>query len=82
MYFKVIREFTYAELTELHKIVKEELHKINEALRPSLNKKLSECTDQETELLHKRFQLNGTREEIRKCILSFAETVKLPEELV
>ena len=76
-----IEELSYKDLNALHDKVKQELVKVNEALKPHLSKPLMEVSHSVFMLFTRRYFLQAVRMEVADLILRQAETVTLPEEL-
>lgn len=72
---------SYEQLTNLHKIVKENIKSIDKDLEYAKQKKASELTESEIHLLKKHNVLFKLRLEISERLLAFADNVKIQEAI-
>lgn len=70
---------SYEQLTNLHRLVKNNIKEVEKELGPSKSKKASDLNESELLLLKKRTVLIKLRMQIKNLLLGFSEKVKLPE---
>lgn len=72
---------SYEQLTNLHRLVKDNIRDVEKELWPSKSKKASDLNESELLLLKKRTTLIKLRIQIKDLLLGFSEKVKLPEAI-
>lgn len=73
------KQLSYEEITALHTTVRKRLKETNCQLEPHFKTPLSDLPNEVVTLLVERNLIHKTRIILAEAVLSFSETVKLPE---